>query len=105
MAYIDVADLADAESFRRRLATALVMAASDVLTGAPKTQATWQNKRYELALNVIRDPYNIVPAFVWPIVADATIGSQGLASTDAQLKDRTLLVWDYVAGVTAADKV
>lgn len=105
MAYIDIADLAEAASFKRRLAVALVLAAADVLTVAPKAQPIWQDKRYNLALNVIRDPFSISPAFVWPVVADSGIATNGLASSDAELKARILLVWDYVAGVTAADKV
>lgn len=105
MAYLDVADLADAVSFKRRLAVALVDAAAEVLTSTVKPQAAWQEKRYQLALNVTRDPYSISPAFVWPVVADSNIATKGLSATDAELKARALLVWDYVAGVTAADKV
>lgn len=105
MAFIDVADLADATSFRRRLAVALVQAAAQVLTETPKAQQAWQDKRYNYALNVVRDPYAVSPAFVWPVLADAAIAAAGLSATDTQLQNRCYLVWDYVAGVVAADKV
>ena len=104
MAYIDAADLAEAASFKRRVAPALVDVAAEVLTGGSGIKPAVQAKKYELALNVIRDPYVMVPAFIWPIIADATIAGKGLASTDAEIKARIALVWEYVAGVTAADR-
>lgn len=105
MAFIDTADLADAASFKRRLAVALCNAAAEVLVEQPKAQQAWQDKRYQYALDVIRDPYAIAPAFVWAVVTDSNIATKGLNATDGELQARCYLVWDYVAGVTAADKV
>ncbi len=105
MAYIDTADLADAVSFKRRLAVAVSNAAAQVMVETPKPQAAWAAKRYNYALDAIRDPYALTPAFVWAVVTDANIATKGISATDAELLTRCLLVWDYVAGVTAADKV
>ena len=104
MAYIDTADLAEAASFKRRLAVAVSNAAATVLTETPKPQAAWAAKRYQYALDAIRDPYALTPAFVWAVVTDANIATKGITSTDAELLARCLAVWDYVAGVVAADK-
>jgi hypothetical protein len=105
VSYIDVADLADAVSFKRRLAVAVSAAAAAVLIETPKPQQAWQDKRYAYALDAIRDPYAITPAFVWAVITDTNIATKGIAATDAELLARCSLVWDYVAGVTAADKV
>lgn len=106
MGYLETNDLAEATSFRNRLKIALVDVAGDVLAEDPTTttQAA-SEKRVTLCNNVLRDPAAMVPAFVWPVLTNPEIASDGLDSTDEQLKDQVNTVWNTVAGVSAADLV
>jgi hypothetical protein len=105
MAFMEIADLAESKGLRRRITVCIVQAAATVLT-TPKGAMTdaWYSKRTQYAVDVTRDPESISIAFVWPILADATLANKGLSMTDQEMLDRVLLVWDYVAGVNDLDK-
>lgn len=102
--YIEVADLAEAASFRTRIKIAIVKAAVQVLAEAASATPEKTLKRHDLAIAVLSDPAGLAARFVWPIVANAAIAGAGLASPDGDLDFVVATVWDALAGVTIDDQ-
>lgn len=107
MSFITVSDLAQAASFRTRITVALVTVAGGLVVDAAENSLppAQRDKRYALAQSVLRDPTAITSAFVWPILANATIAQKGLATDDGEFVFQIVQIWDVVAGVVPADKV
>lgn len=101
MSYLNVADLAEAYSFRTRVKVAVVKAAADVVhedtTDYSQNRA---EKRAVLARNVLADPQRYGDLFVWPVLSNATIAAAGLDSPDGDLSYQVSAVFDAMAGVT-----
>ena len=106
MSFLNIADLANAASFRTRITIALVQAAGTVIgeTQPDDRSDVWQDKRVELARNVLRDPVSIVGAFIWPVLTNGDVAAAGLDSPDQDILYVVNVLWDTVAGVTREDK-
>jgi len=104
MTYLNTADLADAASFRTRVKVAVVTAAANVVhedpTGMSQSHA---DKRAVLARSILADPATYAALFVWPVVANVSIATSGLDSSDGDLAYQVSAVFDAMAGVTPQD--
>lgn len=105
MSYLNTADLAKAASFRARLVSGIVTEAGNVLNESQGTRSNaWEEKRVQLANNVLTDPENKAYAFVWPVLSNVYIAQAGLDAADADIATQIAAMWDTVAGVSTADK-
>lgn len=104
MALIDVSDVAEASSFRRRLVPCVARVAGNVRTETPTGQTWVDDKRNELARQALRDPVAVAQQFVWGVLANPVISSAGIAATDADIEYQVTEIWSTIAGVTVADE-
>lgn len=105
MSYIEVADLAEAASFRTRVKVAIVTAAVNVLAEDTSSMTeTKASKRNALATAVLTDPQSFADRFAWPVVANPSIAANGLASPDGDLAFVVSSVWNAMAGVNSTDQ-
>lgn len=84
MAYLDDYTLAIDGTFRNRVAIAVVEAVRTVVTEDPAT--TNHAARLAWAFKAIGNPDLMANKMVWGVVTNATVRSNGLASTDAQIQ-------------------
>lgn len=104
MSFIDISDLADASSFRRRLVPAVAKVAGQVMSETPSGKVTLDRKRSDLAREALRNPVDVSERFVWSVLSNVTIAAAGLDSTDGDLEYQVNQSWSTIAGVTAADE-
>lgn len=104
MSFLNIADLAEAESFRRRMYPAIAKVAGQVLVEEPTGASMRDGKRNELARQALRDPITLASAFVWACLSNAVIAEKGLDATDSELEYQISQTWSTIAGVTATDE-
>ncbi len=102
--FIDISDLAEANSFRRRLVPAVAVVAGNILAESPTGKFQVDTKRNQLARDALRDPVSVTTQFVWGVLSNAVIAAAGLAATDQDLQFQVNEMWSTIAGVTAADE-
>lgn len=102
MSYINVNDLAEAESFKIRVKIAIVKAAANVVheDGSGFSEGR-RNKRNAMARGILLDPTTHAQLFVWGVVANPTIAANGLDSPDGDLDYQVSAIFDAMAGVTS----
>lgn len=104
MSYIEVNDLAEAQSFKVRVKVAVVNVAATVMaedrSGMNEARGS---KRGSLARAILMAPAQYADLFVWPVVSNPTIAAAGLASPDGDLAYVVTSVFDALAGVEASE--
>ena len=104
MSYIETADLADASSFRRRLAPCVAQVAGTVVAEEQTGKTQVDQKRNELARLALRDPVNVANSFVWGVLSNPVIAEAGIEAADGDIEYQVTQMWSTIAGVTAADE-
>lgn len=104
MAFIEISDLADASSFRRRLVPAIATVAGNVLAETPTGKDRKDTKRKELAQRALRDPVATAEMFVWGVLSNPVVAAAGIAATDGDIQYQVNQMWSTIAGVTPVDE-
>jgi hypothetical protein len=104
VSFLEVADLADASSFRRRLVSCVAKCAGQVMAEAPTGKSNVDTKRNDLAREALRDPVSVANRFVWGVLSNVSIAAYGLDATDQDLEFQVGQMWSTVAGVTVTDE-
>lgn len=97
--YLDTYNLAHDESFRKRIQTAALIVARDIINDGSEDQ--W-DPRHTLAKQAVRLDEPVVDTFAWeaaldPKIAAAEVSTPG-ASSDSDLGFVVSTVWNRVAG-------
>lgn len=99
MDYLATFNLAHDEDFRKRVQTAALIVARDILNDGAEDQT---GPRYRLARQAARLDDPIVDAFAWEAALNPSIATQELAqpgsSPDGDLGFVCATAWDRVAG-------
>lgn len=104
MSFLNIADLAEANSFKRRMHPAIAKVAGTILTSQPTGRYNVDSKRQTLARQALRDPSSVATAFVWAVLSNPVIAEKGLDATDGELEYQITVSWNTIAGVTVSDE-
>lgn len=104
MSFLGINDLAHADSFRTRVMVGMVRVAGAVLAEPQGTLSdTAYAKRTQYAAQVLRSPSSLVDTFVWPVLADETIATQGLDADDTAIEAQISKMWDSLSAIAPSN--
>lgn len=97
MAFIDQYDLSqDTASFQKKVAIAMAKTAVAIVGEASSGNGNTDKKRHDLGVDVLRNPDNWIDQFSRAVVTNATISA---TSTDSEIENQVIAVWNDIAGV------